>query len=102
MKRGDIWWAEIPGDKRRPVLVLTRQRFIDRLDAVVVAPVTTTVRAIPTEVRLDVTDGMPRPCAANFDNVFTLRRGFFETFITHLDDATMADVCRACRFAVGC
>ena len=73
--RGDVWWAEIPGDRRRPVVVLTRERFIASLDSVIVAPVTTRVRGIPTEVGLDETDGLPRRCAANFDNVFTLRRG---------------------------
>jgi len=54
-----VWWADVPGDKRRPVLVLTRQRFIPRLHAVLVAPVTTTVRSIPTEVELG-----PEVCVA--------------------------------------
>ena len=63
--RGDVWWADVPGDKRRPVLVLTREHFIERLRSVIVAPVTTKVRDIPTEVALDESNGMPRSCAAN-------------------------------------
>lgn len=68
--RAEIWWADVPGDKVRPVLVLTRQPFIVRLNSVLVAPVTTRVRGIPTEVSLTEEDGLAHPCAANFDNVF--------------------------------
>jgi mRNA interferase MazF len=100
--RGDVWWADVPGDRRRPVVVLTRERFISRLHAVLVAPVTTNVRGIPTEVALDHTDGMGRPCAANFDNVFTIRRDRLVDRITHLKPEKIALVCRAYRFAVGC
>lgn len=100
--RGDIWWAEVPGDKVRPVLVLTRERFVPRLTSLLVAPVTTTVRGIPTEVELDTTDGMPRGCAANFDNVFTLNRARFKSRVTRLSKARLDEVCRAYRFAAGC
>ena len=100
--RADIWWADVPGDKRRPVLVLTRERFIARLSALLVAPVTTTVRDIPTEVGLGVSDGMPRSCAVNFDNVFTLRRSCFVDRITQLDSSRLDEVCRCYRFAAGC
>lgn len=100
--RGDVWWAEVPSDKVRPVLVLTRERFVPRLTSLMVAPVTTTVRGIPTEVPLSRQDGLPRECAANFDNVFTLHRGSFQRRITRLDAARMQEVCRALRFAVEC
>lgn len=100
--RGDVWWADVPEDKVRPVLVLTRERFVPRLTSLVVAPLTTTVRGIPTEVRLTTDDGLPRECAANFDNVFTLHRSRFERPITRLTESHMRDVCRAYRFAVGC
>jgi mRNA interferase MazF len=102
MHRGDVWWAEVPGDKRRPVLVLTRERFISRLNAVLVAPVTSKVRGIATEVPLDVADGMPRPCAINFDNLFTISRARLQTRITHLTPSKLDLVCRAYRFAVDC
>lgn len=100
--RGEIWWAEVPGDKVRPVLVLTRERFVSRLTSLLVAPVTTTVRGIPTEVELDPADGVPRPCAANFDNVFTLSRTRFKSRLGRLDQVRLAEVCRAYRFAAGC
>lgn len=102
INRGDVWWADVPGDKVRPVVVLTRQRFTSRLTSLLVAPVTTTVREIPTEVVLDVDDGLPRRCAANFDNVFTLRRDRFENRIARLDDERLTQVCHAYRFAAGC
>lgn len=100
--RGEIWWADVPGDKRRPVLILTRERFIDRLDNVLVAPVTTRIRAIPTEVPLGVEDGLPRPCAANFDNLFTLAKGRLTDPIARLGADRLAEVCRAYRFAADC
>ena len=100
--RGDVWWADVPGDKRRPVVILTRERLIGRLNSVLVAPVTSNVRSIPTEVPLDGSDGMPRPCAANFDNVFTLGRGRLQERITRLSPAKLELVRRAYRFAVDC
>ena len=102
MNRGDIWWADVPGDKVRPVLVLTRQHFTSRLSSLLVAPVTTRVRETPTEVALGPDDGLPRPCAANFDNVFTLHRARFQSLAGRLDAGKLADVCRAYRFAAGC
>jgi mRNA interferase MazF len=100
--RGEIWWADVPGDKVRPVLVLTRERFIPRLTAVLVAPLTTNVRDIPTEVAIGPSDGLPRPSAASFDNVFTLQLTRFRELITPLDSSRFEDVCRAYRFAAGC
>ncbi len=100
--RGDVWWADVPGDKVRPVVVLTRERFASRLTSLLVAPITTTVREIPTEVALGPDDGLPRDCAANFDNVFTLHRSRFERRISRLTDDRLDEVCQAYRFAVGC
>lgn len=67
-RQGEIWWAETE-DKRRPVLVVTRSDAIEALTAIVVAPVTRTVRDIPTEVRLGEPEGLPVECAASFDNL---------------------------------
>lgn len=100
--RGEIWWADVPGDKVRPVLVLTRERFIPRLNTVLVAPVTTRVRDIPTEVALSAADGLPRACAANFDNVFALRRDRLRERLAVLPADRWSEVCQAYRFAVGC
>jgi mRNA interferase MazF len=102
LRRADVWWADVPGDAVRPVVVVTRERFVDRLNAVLVAPVTTTVRDIPTELPLGPEDGMPRPCAANFDNLFTLRRERFQRFITRLGPHRHDELCLAYRFAAGC
>jgi len=102
LHRGDLWWADVPGDKRRPVLVLTRERFIPRLTAVLVAPVTTNVRGIPTEVEIGPADGIPRACAANFDNTFTLAHSAFVERIMTLPPTRLAEVCEAYRFAAGC
>ncbi|MDQ3782267.1 MAG: type II toxin-antitoxin system PemK/MazF family toxin, partial [Actinomycetota bacterium] len=102
LHRGEVWWATVPGDKTRPVLLLTREPFVPHLSTLLVAPITTTVRSIPTEVPLGVDDGLPRSCAANFDNVFTLHRSRFERFIGRLGDDRMGEVCRAYRFAAGC
>lgn len=100
--RAEIWWADVPGDKVRPVLILTRERFIGRLASVLVAPLTTTVRDIPTEVRFTPDDGLPKICAASFDNLFTLRKERLQTFIAAAAEARLEDICRAYRFAAGC
>lgn len=73
--QGDIWWAEAE-DRRRPVLVVTRDEAIPVLTRILVAPVTRTVRGIPTELPLDADDGLPRSCAASFDNLQPIRKSF--------------------------
>lgn len=74
-RQGEVWWAEAE-DKRRPVLVVTRDEAIPVLTRIVVAPVTRTVRGIPTEVPLGPADGLPVACAANFDDLQPIRRAF--------------------------
>ena len=100
--RGELWWADVPGDKMRPVLVLTRERFIQHLTSVLVAPVTTSVRGIPTEVALGPAEGLPQPCAANFDNIFTLRRDRLRDRIGQLGEVGLERMCDAYRFAAAC
>jgi mRNA interferase MazF len=102
MHRGEVWWADVPGDKRRPVLILTREAFIPRLRRLLVAPVTTTVRRIPTEVRMGPDEGLPRPCAANFDNTFTLGVDRFVALAGVVPAGRLDEVCAAYRFAAGC
>lgn len=72
-KQGEIWWAEAD-DKRRPVLVVTRSEAVGVLTAVVVAPITRTIRGIPTEVRLGRDEGLAVECAASFDNLQRILR----------------------------
>ncbi len=72
-RQGEIWWAESE-DKRRPVLVVTRSEAVSVLSAIVVAPLTRTVRQIPTEVRVGPDEGLEVECAASFDNLQRVRR----------------------------
>jgi mRNA interferase MazF len=71
--QGEIWWAETE-EKRRPVLVVTRSEAVPVLTGIVVAPVTRTIRDIPTEVPLGPAEGLPAQCAASFDNLQRIRR----------------------------
>lgn len=100
-QRGEVWWAEMP-DKRRPVLVLTRNSAIPVLRAVIVALLTTRVRGIPTEVALDTGDGLPTACAASLDNLTVTDRSFLVERQATLSPVRMAEVCRALRLAVDC
>jgi mRNA interferase MazF len=72
-RQGEVWWAEAEG-KRRPVLVVTRNEAIPVLRRLVVAPVTRTVRSIPTEIGLGRDEGLPLDCAASFDNLQPVNR----------------------------
>jgi mRNA interferase MazF len=72
-QQGDVWWAETEGE-RRPVLVLTRSHAIPVLKRVVVAPISRTVRGIPTEIALGASEGLPVECAASFDNLRSVLR----------------------------
>lgn len=102
MNRGDVRWYKFsPPDKRRPVLVLTRDSIIGALGEVTVAPVTSTIRDIPSEVLLTTGDGMPRNCAVNCDHLQTVCKDRIGALITRLPHSVMAEVGRAVRFALG-
>jgi mRNA interferase MazF len=101
MVRGEVWWAAAAsGD--RPVLVMTRDPVADRIDAVVVAACTRTIRGLGSELLLGPPDGMPDECVASFDNLYTLRRSVFRTRITTLTDERMDQACSALRHALAC
>ena len=101
MKRGDIrWYTFRPPDKRRPVLVLTRNSVIGYLNEVTVAPITSTVRDIPSEVRLDEGDGMPGECAINVDHLQTVSKDRVGRLITALSSERLVEVRNAVRFAL--
>jgi mRNA interferase MazF len=100
--RGEVWWAEHPEAGRRPFLVLTREAAIPALRNVIAVPATRTIRGIPTEVALDVEDGMPQRCALSFDNVTTLPKALLTERICRLSVDRLAMVCRALRAATGC
>jgi mRNA interferase MazF len=101
-RHGDIWWGEIEDVGRRPFLVMTRSAAIPVLNTVLAAPITRTVRGIPTEVRLRVDDGMPTDCAASFDNLRVVPKAYLVDRVCSLDSTRMIEACRALRAAVDC
>ena len=100
--RGDVWLADVPGDKVRPVVVMTRSGIVPYLHSVVVAPVTTTIRGIPTEVPLSAEEGLLRESVANLDNLQLLARSRLRRHIGVLSGAKLEEACRALRYAVAC
>lgn len=98
--QGDVWWAEAE-DKRRPVLVVTRTEAIPVLTWILVAPVTRTIRGIPTEVTLDTDDGLPAPCVAAFDNLQPIRKTFLTEFIGSISHRRL-DICEALSALADC
>jgi mRNA interferase MazF len=101
-RRGEVWWGELEDVGRRPFLVMTRSAAIRVLHNVLAAPITRTVRGIPTEVHLGVDDGMPTDCAASFDNLRVVPKAYLVEHVCSLDSVRMVDACRALRVAVDC
>jgi mRNA interferase MazF len=101
MKRGEIRWYKFqPPDKNRPVLILTRDSILEYLGEVTVAPITSTIRDIPSEVFLSREDGMPKDCAVNCDHIQTVSKGRIGSPITTLSSEKMAQVRDAILFAL--
>ena len=102
MTRGEIrWYRFAPPDKRRPVVVLTRDSILAYLGEVTVAPVTRTVRDVPSEVVLGPDDGMPQVCAINLDHVQTVSKNRVGGLITTLPASRLDEVRDALLFALG-
>lgn len=89
-------------NKKRPVLVLTRNSAIAYLSTVTVAPVTSTIRGVPSEVVLNEEDGMKSPCAVNLHNAVTVSQQRMGKRVAQLSAARMNEVCAALRFSLGC
>ena len=103
IERGDIRFFRFQApDKQRPVLVLTRESIIDLLARVTVAPITSAIRGVPSEVMLGPDDGMKQPCAVNLHNVVTVAKVGLGRRVAHLDERRMDEVCAALGFALGC
>ena len=101
--RGEVRLYEFAApDKKRPVLVLTRNTGIAYLSTVTVAPVTSTIRGVPSEVVLDEEDGMKAPCAVNLHNAVTVSQQRVGKRLAQLSSARMNEVCAALRFSLGC
>jgi mRNA interferase MazF len=89
-------------DKQRPVLVLTRESAISYLATVTVAPITSTVRGVPSEIVLTEEDGMKHLCAVNLHNVVTVSKEHLGRRVAKLNAQRLAEVCAALGFALGC
>jgi mRNA interferase MazF len=102
VNRGDVCWYTFKApDKKRPVLILTRDSAIAVLNSVTVAPVTSTIRSIPTEVVLTEDDGLPGTCAANFDHLQTVPKTNIGNRIAQLTARKMQEAAAAVSFALG-
>jgi mRNA interferase MazF len=102
VNRGDVCWYTFKApDKKRPVLVLTRNSAIAVLNSVTIAPITSTIRNIPTEVILTKDDGLPGTCSANFDNVQTVPKKNIGGRIARLSGRKMREAAAAVSFALG-
>lgn len=101
MRRGEVRWYTFKApDKRRPVLILTRDSILPHLNEVTVAPLTTTIRDIPTEVILTPADDVPEECAVNCDHIQTVAQARVGKLITTLSSFQMEQVSRAVNFAL--
>jgi mRNA interferase MazF len=102
LSRGEIRWYRFSHpDKRRPVLILTRDSILDYLGETTVAPITSTVRGIPSEVPLTKADGMRTDCAVNLDHLQTVSREKLGALITTLTPLRMRQVKQAVLFGLG-
>lgn len=103
LNRGDIHLCRFAlPDKQRPVLILTRDSAIGHLSTVTVAPITSTIRSVPSEVILDVDDGVKSRCAVNLHNAVTVSQERLAKRVASLREERMHEVCLALGFALGC
>ncbi|MDZ7760162.1 MAG: type II toxin-antitoxin system PemK/MazF family toxin [Desulfovermiculus sp.] len=101
MKHGEIrWYTFVKPDKKRPVLILTRDSVLEYLGEVTVVPITRTIRDIPSEVFLSQADGVPQNCAVNCDHLQTVSKGKIGFLITFLPRSKMDEVGQAIYFAL--
>ena len=101
-KWAELWWTEFDPAGRRPGLVLTRPEAAERVPRLLVAPATTTIRNLPSEVHLDVEDGVPLPCVLNMDTTELVPRHALVDYIATLSAPRFADVCAAMGRAINC
>lgn len=101
-RRGEVWWGEIENVGRRPFLVMTRSAAIPVLHNLLAAPITRSVRNLPTELPLGRADGMPTECAASFDNLRVVPKAYLVDRQCALNAGRMIEACEALRAAVDC
>jgi mRNA interferase MazF len=103
LERGEVRLCRFSSpDKERPVLILTRRSALGYLARITVAPITSTIRGVPSEVALGTEDGMKRPCAVNLHNVVTVAKDGIGRRVAHLGPDRMRQVCAALAFALEC
>jgi mRNA interferase MazF len=101
MKRGEVRWYKFKApEKKRPVMILTRNSILEYLGEVTVAPITTTIRNIPSEVFLSKSDGMPRDCVINFDHIQTVSKKKIGSLIATLSAEKIEEVRTAVLFSI--
>jgi mRNA interferase MazF len=101
MKRGEVWWVDLPAPAgRRPAVLLSRDAAYRVRAAITVAPVTRTIRNIPVEVPLDRSDGMPARCVVNLDDITTIPKALIKQRITGLSAENIGRIDQAIRFAL--
>lgn len=102
MKRGEVWWAELdPPTGRRPVILLSRDEAYAIRALVIVAPVTTRIRGIPSEVSLGPEDGLPKACVVNLDTISTIAKASLSERLTSLSAEKLQAVDEALHFSLG-
>lgn len=102
MRRGEVWWAELDAPVgRRPVVLLSRNEAYTVRALVTMAPITTRIRHIPSEVLLGIDDGMPRECIANLDSITTIPKDCLQERLVSLSPEKLKDIENAIHFALG-
>lgn len=103
LTRGDIYLCRFGSpDKRRPAVIVTRDPALGYLTSVTVAPISSTVRGVPSEVVLDEQDGMKNVCAVNLHRIATVTADRLEKRVGSLTPARLEEICRAIRFSLSC
>lgn len=102
MRRGEVWWSEEPDVKPRPMLILARDQAVDSLSAVLVVPITATVRGISSELALGPEDGLIYECVATFDNLVSIPKVFLIRRMAVLSPVKLAQACQILAHATGC
>jgi mRNA interferase MazF len=102
LNQGDVFWCSFPApDKARPVVILTRQVAIPVLTSVTVAPITSSIRGIRTQVVVGAEHGLRATSAISLDNIQTVRKERLSDFMAHLPDSVLREVRDALQFALG-
>jgi mRNA interferase MazF len=98
----ELWWVDLDPAGRRPAVVLTRPEAVERLPRILVAPASTTVRGLPTEVHLDEEDGAPKPCVVQLDSPELVDPRMCTEFISRLSASRWHEICTAMATAINC